>query len=387
MGANTLQVFDVSNPASPVSVGTVTTGSGTIGVYVSGRYAYTVNNGANTLQVFDLGGTYSQSLEAGSTETGQLQVRNDVQVGGELNTRGGVTGTNATFSGSIAVDGYGTFGKDVNFTDATHNIDFAVVGAGTGNALSITGEQGASTSAGGAVNITGGAGGSSSGSGGNVVIAGGPVTSGTVGNVTISGSSIDIEDPAMGGNHIYLNHNSNTGTVNIGNPGSTGSGNITLDVKTNNSISIGAGGSSEAVNIGTVTGFGNVAIGNSGTGTGTVTINSGASTGGAITLNGGIAWNVVDITYTSGNPSYTAQASDVTIILEDLGSYGSNATLTWPASPVSGRVLYVISHNHEPYEWGTSSSYISVSGTTSTSLTNGNAYVFQYYSGNWYQVR
>jgi hypothetical protein len=64
-----------------------------------------VNIDLNTLSVIDLGGTYSQSLEAGSTETGQLQVRNDVTVGGEISARGGVTANTGNFSGGLAVAG------------------------------------------------------------------------------------------------------------------------------------------------------------------------------------------------------------------------------------------------------------------------------------------
>ncbi len=52
--ANTLQIFDVSNPASPSSVAATTTGAGPYSVYVQGRYAYVANNGTNTLQIFDV---------------------------------------------------------------------------------------------------------------------------------------------------------------------------------------------------------------------------------------------------------------------------------------------------------------------------------------------
>jgi type II secretory pathway pseudopilin PulG len=52
--ANTLQIFDVSNPASPVSIGSVATGAAPHSVYVQGRYAYVVNRDGNTLQIFDV---------------------------------------------------------------------------------------------------------------------------------------------------------------------------------------------------------------------------------------------------------------------------------------------------------------------------------------------
>ncbi|MGI4832302.1 MAG: tail fiber domain-containing protein [Janthinobacterium lividum] len=48
-----LQVFDASNPASPVLQGSVSTSGAPYSVAVSGTTAYVVNSGSNTLQVFD----------------------------------------------------------------------------------------------------------------------------------------------------------------------------------------------------------------------------------------------------------------------------------------------------------------------------------------------
>jgi len=67
--SNTLQVFNVSNPASPSLAGSVATGSGPYSVCVQGNYAYVVNNGSNTLQVFNVSNPASPSL-AGSVATG-----------------------------------------------------------------------------------------------------------------------------------------------------------------------------------------------------------------------------------------------------------------------------------------------------------------------------
>ncbi|OGZ18691.1 MAG: hypothetical protein A2175_00150 [Candidatus Nealsonbacteria bacterium RBG_13_42_11] len=87
---STLQIFDVSNPSAPSSVATTTTDTDPYSVYVQGRYAYVTNNGGNTLQVFDVGGAYIQQLEAGGIETGTLSVRNNVQIGNDLDIRGGL---------------------------------------------------------------------------------------------------------------------------------------------------------------------------------------------------------------------------------------------------------------------------------------------------------
>ncbi len=53
---NTLEVYDISNPHSPTKVGSLATGSNTnpIGVYVQGRYAYICNTTSNTVQVVDV---------------------------------------------------------------------------------------------------------------------------------------------------------------------------------------------------------------------------------------------------------------------------------------------------------------------------------------------
>jgi hypothetical protein len=102
-----LQVFDVSNPASPVSVGTVTTANTPVGIWVQGRYAYTVAQPGATgqLQIFDMGGAYIQQLETGGIETGTLATRENAAIGNDLDVRGGLTvarGFDATGNSSIA---------------------------------------------------------------------------------------------------------------------------------------------------------------------------------------------------------------------------------------------------------------------------------------------
>ena len=70
-GSNTLQVFDISNPASPALIATsATIGlSGPRSVYVQGRYAYVVNGTGSTLQIFDISNPHSPS-SSGSVATG-----------------------------------------------------------------------------------------------------------------------------------------------------------------------------------------------------------------------------------------------------------------------------------------------------------------------------
>jgi hypothetical protein len=105
-GSSTLQVFDVSNPASPVSIGTAATGTAPYGVSVSGRYAYLVNNTSATLQAFDLGGAYVQQLQTGGLETGTLQTAGNATVNGDLATTGGLTvGSSLDVNGTVGITG------------------------------------------------------------------------------------------------------------------------------------------------------------------------------------------------------------------------------------------------------------------------------------------
>ena len=66
---NTLQVFNVSNPAAPALTGSVAAGGGPQNVAVSGSYAYVVNANGNTLQVFNVSNPAAPAF-AGSVSTG-----------------------------------------------------------------------------------------------------------------------------------------------------------------------------------------------------------------------------------------------------------------------------------------------------------------------------
>ncbi len=53
-GDNAFRIIDISNPASPTVVNTITTGTAPIGIVVTGKYAYVSNNTSNSLQIFDV---------------------------------------------------------------------------------------------------------------------------------------------------------------------------------------------------------------------------------------------------------------------------------------------------------------------------------------------
>jgi hypothetical protein len=60
--------------------------------------------GNNALEVFNLGGAYLPLLDAGSTETGSLQVRDNATLGNNLDVRGGLTvSASARVAGGLSV--------------------------------------------------------------------------------------------------------------------------------------------------------------------------------------------------------------------------------------------------------------------------------------------
>ena len=65
----TLQIFDISNPSSPVLVGTVSTGFSPVTIYVQGRYVYVINSSSTTLQIFDVSNA-SSPVSIGSVTIG-----------------------------------------------------------------------------------------------------------------------------------------------------------------------------------------------------------------------------------------------------------------------------------------------------------------------------
>jgi hypothetical protein len=77
------------------------------------------NNGTNKLQVFDLGGEYTQSLEAGSAEFGTLSVDTGASIVGNTSIGGGLNvGGAAQLSGNLGVGGSVLFQNTTNSTTA-----------------------------------------------------------------------------------------------------------------------------------------------------------------------------------------------------------------------------------------------------------------------------
>jgi hypothetical protein len=103
---------DISSPTSPTYIGFMNGANNNMGLSVVGRYLYTTGYNVNpSLMIYDLGGTYSQQVEAGDTQTGSLNVTGDTTLGGNLAAAGSITANglyveqNAAVAGDAAIDG------------------------------------------------------------------------------------------------------------------------------------------------------------------------------------------------------------------------------------------------------------------------------------------
>jgi hypothetical protein len=59
---NSMSIIDVSDPSSPVTIGTQTGLSGAVAVYVQGRYAYVANDSGNSMSVIDVSNPRSPAV-------------------------------------------------------------------------------------------------------------------------------------------------------------------------------------------------------------------------------------------------------------------------------------------------------------------------------------
>ncbi len=107
-GIDNLRAYDISDPLHPVAqYPTVTTSSSPYSFDVQGRYAYVVSNTTpSKFEIYDLGGTYTQALEAGSAEISSVNVGQNLTVNQSAKVLGGLTvGQGAQIQGGLGVSG------------------------------------------------------------------------------------------------------------------------------------------------------------------------------------------------------------------------------------------------------------------------------------------
>ncbi len=114
VGSNGLQTIDITDARAPTLVSVVSSGLTTLNqISIAGRYAYVSYTGGTRLYVYDLGGVYTQNAEVGTLDAGSLTVRGMTQ------------GMDASFQGSISagtslfVAGHASFGTGGQVTIGT----------------------------------------------------------------------------------------------------------------------------------------------------------------------------------------------------------------------------------------------------------------------------
>ena len=115
------EIFDVSNPRSPVLLtsNTIVQNGPLLGI--KGRYAYIANYNTKSVETYDLGGTYTQQLEAGGIQTSALSVDGNSTLAGEANILGGLgvgqslqVAGNTGLAGGLNVQGSSVLGGGLN---------------------------------------------------------------------------------------------------------------------------------------------------------------------------------------------------------------------------------------------------------------------------------
>jgi hypothetical protein len=100
---------------------------------VQGRYAYVTSQTNNAFNVYDLGGAYTQQLEAGGAEFGALSVDGNSLLAGDASIQGGLgVGGSAQIAGNLAASGN-------LFVQGTTSLVGGILGGATINGVSTPG--------------------------------------------------------------------------------------------------------------------------------------------------------------------------------------------------------------------------------------------------------
>ena len=120
-GDDELKVFDVLDPTVPIQIGSIRLGGSPGSVHVSGRYAYVADT--PDLTVLDVSGVDVPAMTAHSMTAGNIQVRDNTQIQGQVSVVGGINvGVGGVFSdGDIGVKGTLAIANDIAPTTSQSN--------------------------------------------------------------------------------------------------------------------------------------------------------------------------------------------------------------------------------------------------------------------------
>jgi YVTN family beta-propeller protein len=123
--ANSVTITDVTNPASGKLVKTIPVTGTPIAVSVVGRYANVAGFTGNRVSVIDLGGTETNTLTAGSIDTGSINanimsVLGNIFAGNSIFAGlGGIVTEGSILGRALGISGQGTFGTSTVATTST----------------------------------------------------------------------------------------------------------------------------------------------------------------------------------------------------------------------------------------------------------------------------
>ena len=141
-GSTIVQSINISDPRRLTIAGAYDIGDNLNSIFVQGRYAYATSE-SDMLHKIDLGGAYIQQLEAGGIETGTLSTRNNLQVGNDLDVRGGATiGAGGIFNaGNLSIWGSSFLQGNVGIGINSNLTSKLMVNDGSGNVINSGGGQ------------------------------------------------------------------------------------------------------------------------------------------------------------------------------------------------------------------------------------------------------
>ena len=148
--SNLIRSVNITTPGTPIAISGTSATQGAVGAQVLtavGRYIYlgTGGMGSNTFQVFDMGGTYSQQLEAGGIETDTLSTRGNANFASDAAVQGSLAvGTGLQVSGNSSFTSNSTTSTALQVTANSLS---------TGTALTV-GSSSASLSSGGLLSVS-----------------------------------------------------------------------------------------------------------------------------------------------------------------------------------------------------------------------------------------